>query len=144
MHYIQFQFPLTTMWARRLLLPSWLMGRKRGSAWIASCLGTCCSPNFWTIQSFSLLSTVFSECEHPFIDKLMVITEPVELSTRLLGLGSTLYPWPAMCSACLTQIFLDSCRIFLSMPKSSKQKKAGSAGRVPVNKPYSHSDYLLK
>ena len=71
------------------------MGRKRGSAWIVSCLGSCCSPNFWTIQSCSLLSTVFFKCEHPFIDKLMVITEPVEPSARRLRLCSKLHVYPS-------------------------------------------------
>ena len=71
------------------------MGRKRTSAWIVSCLGSCCSPNFWTIQSFSVLSTVFFKCEHPFIDKLMVITEPVEPSARQLRLCSKLHVYPS-------------------------------------------------
>ena len=34
----------------------------------------------------------FFECEHLFIDKPMVITEPAVASARLLGLGSKLYP----------------------------------------------------
>ena len=38
--------------------------------------------------------TGFFECEHPFFDKPMVLTEPVE----------------ANCRACLTKILLDSCR----------------------------------
>ena len=36
--------------------------------------------------------TVFFECEHPFIDKPMALTEPAVASTRLLGLGSKLHP----------------------------------------------------
>ena len=37
--------------------------------------------------------TVFLfECEHPFIDKPMVITEPAVPSAQLLGLDSKLYP----------------------------------------------------
>ena len=36
--------------------------------------------------------TVFFKPEHPFIDKPMVITEPVVQSEWLLGLGSRLYP----------------------------------------------------
>ena len=34
----------------------------------------------------------FFECEHLFIDKPMVITEPVAVGVRVLGLGSKLYP----------------------------------------------------
>ena len=49
-------------------------------------------PNFWTSQSCFLSSNWFFECEHPFIDKPMVITEPVAVGVRVLGLGSKLYP----------------------------------------------------
>ena len=41
--------------------------------------------------SFSVVnpgSNLFSECEHPFVDNPLVITEPAEPSARLLGLGS--------------------------------------------------------
>jgi len=41
---------------------------------------------------FSLVKLVFFECEHPVIDKPMVITEPAVVSARLLGLGWKLYP----------------------------------------------------
>ena len=34
----------------------------------------------------------FFECEYPFIEKAMSITEPAVPSARLLGLGSKLYP----------------------------------------------------
>ena len=41
----------------------------------------------------SLSSNWFSaECEHLFIDKQIVITEPTVPSTWLLGLGLSLYP----------------------------------------------------
>ena len=50
------------------------------------------SPNVCTSQSCSLLSNVFFECEHPFIDKSKVITEPAVASTQILGLGSKQYP----------------------------------------------------
>ena len=49
-------------------------------------------------QTSGLVNLVFSrqtgffECEHPFIDKPMVITEPAVPITRLFGLGSKLYP----------------------------------------------------
>ena len=35
--------------------------------------------------------TGFFECEHPFFDKPMAITEPAVASARLVGLGSELY-----------------------------------------------------
>ena len=41
---------------------------------------------------FFFLSNFFFECEHPFIDKSLSITEPAVPSARLLGLGSKLYP----------------------------------------------------
>ena len=47
-------------------------------------------PNFWARQACTLSSIWFSECEHSFIDKLNVTTEPTVL--LLLGLGSKLYP----------------------------------------------------
>ena len=59
-----------------------------------------------------LSSNWFFKCEHSFIDKTKVITEPVVPSARLLGLGSNLY---------LSN--MQRCT-----PKSSQRKK-GSAGR---------------
>lgn len=47
-------------------------------------------PNFWANQACTLLSIWFSKCEHSFIDKLIVTTEPTLL--LLLGLGSKLHP----------------------------------------------------
>ena len=47
-------------------------------------------PNFWASQACTLLSIWFSKCEHSFIDKLIVTTEPTVL--LLLGLGSKLHP----------------------------------------------------
>ena len=40
---------------------------------------------------FFCLTGLF-ECEHPFIDKPIVITEPTVASTGLLGLSSKLHP----------------------------------------------------
>ena len=37
---------------------------------------------------FCIWSNLFYECEHPFVDNPMVITEPAEPSARLLRLGS--------------------------------------------------------
>ena len=48
---------------------------KRGVPSIASSHWSHLSPNFWTRQSCFLSSTWFFQCEHPFIDKSMVITE---------------------------------------------------------------------
>ena len=48
-------------------------------------------PKFRTSQSCSLSSNWFSECEDPFFDKPIVITEPAGASARLLRLGSKLY-----------------------------------------------------
>ena len=49
-----------------------------------------------TLLDYSILffsaQTGFFECEYPFIDNLMVITVHAVASTRLLGLGSKLYP----------------------------------------------------
>ena len=68
---------------------------KGGSAWILSRVKPLKSPKselrFWCIQSCSLSSNWLFECEHPFIDKLMVISKPVVPSARLLGLGSNHY-----------------------------------------------------
>ena len=41
---------------------------------------------------FSRQTGFILECEHPLIDKPMVIAEPAVPSTRLLGLGSRPYP----------------------------------------------------
>ena len=49
-------------------------------------------PNFWTSQSCFLSSNWFFECGHLLIDKPSVITEPVAVGVRVLGLGSKLYP----------------------------------------------------
>ena len=47
---------------------------KRGVPSIASCHWSHRSPNFWTRRSCFLSSNRFFQCEHPFIDKSMVIT----------------------------------------------------------------------
>ena len=87
-------------------------------------------------QTSVLVNLVFSrqiclfECEHPFIDKLMVITEPAVASARLLGLGSTeLYPnnLPAS-SACSTKILLDSCSLYWVRQNRASERKALLAG----------------
>ena len=93
-----------------LLLSSWGEGL---------CLN--CVKPFESPHAQTLLSNWFFECEHSFIDKPMVITEPVVPSARLLGIGSKLY--------------LSNMQRY--SPKSSQRKK-GSAGREetassPVN-----------
>ena len=51
-----------------------------------------------TAQTSGLVNLVFShqtgsfECEHLFIDKPMVQTEPAKANSQLLGLGSKLHP----------------------------------------------------
>ena len=50
------------------------------------------------VRISGLVNLVFSrqtgvvECGFPFVDKPIVITEPLETSARSLGLGSKLYP----------------------------------------------------
>jgi len=65
---------------------------KRGSAWVLNRVKPLKSPKpelrFCWSQSCSLSSNWSSECEHPFIDKTMVITP----DARPLGLGSKHYP----------------------------------------------------
>ena len=59
---------------------------------------------------FFCLSCLF-ECEHSFIDKPMVITEPAVASRGLLGYIL------ATGHACSTKILLHSCRVFLEYSK---------------------------
>ena len=101
-----------------------------GSSWITSNLWSSRSPIFWTSQSCSLSSNwFFRKCQHPFIDKLMVICEPAVGSTRLLGLGLKLYS-VATCRAYTRQSsYSIHAESFLSTPKLSK-RKTGSANRV--------------
>ena len=46
--------------------------------------------NFWARQACTLSSIWFYECKHPFIQILIVTTEPTV--PLLLGLGLKLYP----------------------------------------------------
>ena len=56
-----------------------------------------------TFQTSGLVNLVFShqtgsfECEHLFIDKPMVPTEPAKANSQLLGLGSKLHPSNMYC-----------------------------------------------
>ena len=85
------------------------------------------SPNVWTHQSsVGFLSNWFSECEHPFIDKPLII-EPAVPSTRLLGLSSKLYP--SNKQHMLNKDFSGFMKSLTCRSKSSKWKK-GSAKRV--------------
>ena len=54
-------------------------------------------PKFWLVNLVLSRQTGCFECEHPFIDKPMVTTEPAVPSTQLLGLGSKLYPSNILC-----------------------------------------------
>ena len=129
MHYIQFQLPPNNHVSRRLLLPSWVMGRKRGFAWIAlTCLRSHRSTNVWTTQSCSLLTTGFFQVR----DQIQVITEPVEPSARPLGLGSkSISQQHAMHAS--QKSYSIHAESFASTPKSSnKQKKPLLAGGQQV------------
>ena len=55
----------------------------------------------------------FFWCRHPFVDKLMAITEPTEASTQLLVLGLKLYPsnMPHMLNEDLTWFMLSLSRV---------------------------------
>ena len=132
MHYIQFQLPLTTMWANasfcllewweeKEALPELLHGSEVAVAQTSGLINLVLSSQL-----------VFSECEHLFIDKpIQVITEPVEPSTRPLGLGlkTTLYI-PATCNACASQkSYSIHAESFSSTPKSSNKQKKGSSCR---------------
>ena len=66
----------------------------------------------------------FFEREHPFIDKLMFITEPAVARTPPLRLGSKLYPGniPRMLNRALTRFILDSCGVFLEYAKIKQAK----------------------
>ena len=76
---------------QNLFSSTWERRSKGGSANISNLWGRR-SPNFWTGQSRFLSSNCFFECEHRFIDKPMVATEPALASAWLLGLDSKLYP----------------------------------------------------
>ena len=82
------------------LFSSWSRWRKGGSAWIIYCIKPL---SRLTAQTSGLVNLVFSyqtgsfEGEHLFIDKLMVLTELAKANTRLLGLGSKLYPSSMQC-----------------------------------------------
>ena len=94
--------PLSPPCEQSLLLSSW--GEE------GLCLN--CVKPFESPHAQTLLSNWFFKCEHSFIDKPMVITEPVVPSARLLGIGSKLY--------------LSNMQRY--SPKSSQRKK-GSASR---------------
>ena len=66
----------------------------------------------------------FFEREHPFIDKLMFITEPAVARTPPLRLGSKPYPGniPRMLNRALTRFILDSCGVFLEYAKIKQAK----------------------
>ena len=70
---------------------------------------------------FCVVKLVFFECEHPSIFKPMVITEAAEASARLKAWVRNYIL--ATCRACLTKIFLDSCRIFHKYAKMEQGKE---------------------
>ena len=111
-----------------LLLSSLLWEEENGWLYVnVSSLWSHRSPNVWTDQSsVGFLSNWFSECEHPFIDKPLII-EPAVPSTRLLGLSSKLYP--SNKQHMLNKDFSRFMKSLTCRSKSSKWKK-GSAKRV--------------
>ena len=115
--------------SRRLLLPSWVMGRKQRFAWIAlTCLRSHRSTNFWTTQSCSLLTTGFFQVR----DQIQVITEPVEPSARPLGLVSKSISQQHAIHASQKSYSIQA-ESFSSTPKSSNKQKKGSACRQPTS-----------
>ena len=58
---------------------------------------------------------------HPFIEKMMFITQSAVPSARSLGLVSKCIL--ATCRACPTKIFLDSYRVFLEHTKIEDTKE---------------------
>ena len=73
--------------------------------------------------------TVFFECEHPFIDKPMAITEPDVASTAIRpGFETTSQEHAAYAQQKSYSIHTES---FSSTTKSSKRKK-GSVGRLEL------------
>ena len=71
--------------------------------------------------------TGFFECEHLFIDKPMVITEPAAVGVRVLGLGSKLYPsnMPRMLKKDLTRSKQSLSRV---RQNRASKKKASLVG----------------
>ena len=101
--------------------------------------------NISTSQSCFLSSNWFFECEHLFIDKPMVITEPVAVGVLVLGLGSKLYPsnMPRMLNK-------DPARFkqSLSRGREIEQTKERLAGRVgfslnPLNPKFKRRNLVL-
>ena len=82
----------------------------------------------WSIL-FSLVKLFFFffEYEHLFIDKPMVINKPAVASTRLLGLGSKLYPssMRRMLNKDLTRFVQSLSRV---CPKNVRDKTTSSQG----------------
>ena len=75
--------------------------------------------------------TVFFECEHPFIDKLMVTTERAVPSARLLGLGFKLYSrnMPRMLNKDLTRIMQSLSRV---QQNQASERRALLAGCMSI------------
>ena len=99
----------------------WLLewGDEKVTVRITSNLWSRRSLNFWTSQSCFPRQTGFIECEHPFIDKPMVINEPAVASAWFLGLGPKLYlsNMPHMLNKDLT-------RLTLSLSRRLRQNRA--------------------
>ena len=106
--------PNPTPCEQRLLLSSWVGRRKRLCLNHVKPLRTPLSKLPQQAILFSLQTVFFFFwCRHPFIDKLMAITEPTEASTQLLVLGLKLYPsnMPHMLNEDLTWFMLSLSRV---------------------------------
>ena len=95
--------------------------KKEGSAWITWRLWSRRSPNF---------RTGLFECERPFIDEPMVITEPAVPSARVVGLGSKLYPsnMQRMLNKDLTQFMPSLSRERQDRAQNSETPNSGGGG----------------
>ena len=89
------------------------------SSWGEEGLCLNCVKPFESPHAQTLLSNWFFECEHSFIDKPTVITEPVVPSARLLGIGSKLY--------------LSNMQRY--SPKSSQRKKGSAVMEETASSP---------
>ena len=96
-------------------------GKRGGSARIASSLWVCRCPNSGLVIHVFSRRTSFFECEDPFINKSVVITEPALASARITSLQHAVH---AQQSSYLTDV-----ESFSSTLKPNKRKKA-SPGRM--------------
>ena len=100
MHYIQFQLPLTTMWAdASFCLLEWWEEKEALTELLHYTFKVATAQTSGLFNLVFSWQLVFSVCKHLFIDEpIQVITEPIEPRARPLGLGSkTRYPSNMQC-----------------------------------------------